>query len=246
MMKLIAGNWKLHGNQGFAEELTSGIVARIEKSDDRLMILCPPFTALTTVVGATRQSCVQVGAQDCSAHEAGAYTGEIAPAMIKELGAQYCIVGHSERRSYHHESNQTVACKAAAANHAGLMPIICVGEQESERDSRKAYDVVEKQLSESVPEDLSAKDFVIAYEPVWAIGTGKVAGVPEIADMHSFIRQRLVAMKGQSGAITPILYGGSVKPSNAAEIMAVDNVGGVLVGGASLKADDFLAIYDAA
>ena len=246
MMKLIAGNWKLHGNQGFAEELTNGIIGKIQKSDDRLMILCPPFTALANVISATRQSCVQVGAQDCSAHESGAYTGEVAPSMIKELGAQYCIVGHSERRLYHHEDNKKVACKSAAANHAGLMPIICVGEQESERDSGKAYDVVEKQLRESVPEDLSAKDFVIAYEPVWAIGTGKVAGVPEIADMHSFIRQRLVAMKGQSGAITPILYGGSVKPSNAAEIMAVDNVGGVLVGGASLKADDFLAIYDAA
>lgn len=246
MMKLIAGNWKLHGNQSFAEELTSGIIGKIQKSDDRLMILCPPFTALASVISATRQSCVQVGAQDCSAHESGAYTGEVAASMVKELGAQYCIVGHSERRLYHHESNKEVACKATAAHHAGLMPIICVGEQESDRDEGRAFNVVESQLRESIPADISAKDFVIAYEPVWAIGTGKVAGVSEIADMHAFIREKLIELKGKDGQDTPLLYGGSVKPGNAAEIMGVAHVGGVLVGGASLKADDFLAIYDAA
>ncbi len=235
MRKLIAGNWKMNGLQGALGEIEA-LIARLEKAEmtDCDILLCPPFTLLSAMVDQLKAQPVAVGGQDCHWQEKGAHTGDISAAMLADCGATYVIVGHSERRADHGESDEVVRQKAEAALLAGLTPIICVGESLDQRDAGEADRVVMSQLKGSVPKG-QEKSCVIAYEPVWAIGTGKVASAGDIEAMHGAIRNEI-------GDGVRLLYGGSVKPSNAGEILHIDNVDGALVGGASLLADDFYGI----
>jgi triosephosphate isomerase len=203
------------------------------------VLVCPPFTALTTVSELLLGSVVQLGAQDCSMQTSGAFTGDISPGMLHEVGASYVILGHSERRTMHGEIDEIVREKTVAALAAGLIPIVCVGETEEQRQSGQETEVVGWQIERSLPKGFSG---ILAYEPIWAIGTGRTPSEEEVAAMHLFIRQELTRQFGEGGRSIQILYGGSVKPSNAAEILALPEVGGALVGGASLKAEDFLGI----
>lgn len=247
MKKLIAGNWKMNGDAKAAEALVTGIEEAIAAAPGVLggcdFVVCPPFVHIPMVKDCA--SVVAIGGQDCSQKDSGAYTGEIAASMLKDIGASYVILGHSERRQYHKESDALVAAKAAAANAAGLITIICVGETEAEREAGQQNDVVAAQLKGSLPQGVTAENTVIAYEPVWAIGTGKTATAEDIRAMHAFIRGKLDESLADGGNIR-ILYGGSVKPSNAAEIFGVDHVNGALIGGASLKVEDFMGIAKAA
>jgi triosephosphate isomerase (TIM) len=239
---MIAGNWKMNGLKSSAAELKAmmdGAAAVGAKAD---LLICPPATLLLGFAKVAEASAIQLGAQDCHANISGAHTGDIAAEMIADAGGRAVIVGHSERRADHGESNAVVAAKAAAALRAGLVAIVCVGETEAERDSGLTIDVVSSQLAGSVPEQTSPEKLIVAYEPVWAIGTGRTPTIQEVADVHAAIRNALIARFSDAGETVRILYGGSVKPSNAAELMAVANVNGALVGGASLKASDFLAI----
>lgn len=239
MKKLIAGNWKMNGDAKSAEALITGIEEGIAQKPELLngcdFVVCPPFVHIPMVKDLV--SVCAVGAQDCSEHVSGAYTGNIAAPMLKDVGAAYVILGHSERRQYQEESDELIAAKAKAANAAGLITIICVGETEAEREGGVQNDVVGGQLERSIPEGVNAQNTVIAYEPVWAIGTGKTATAEDIRAMHGFIREKLSNIPD-----VRILYGGSVKPSNAAEIFGVPNVDGALIGGASLKTEDYLGI----
>jgi len=233
-MKLIVGNWKMNSLVADARTRLAGLSG----GSAYHMVVCPPATLVSLCVEALKGKGIGVGGQDCHAKAEGAYTGNIAAPMLKDLGCEYVILGHSERRQYHKETNADVAAKAKAAWAAGLKAIICVGETDEERTSGKANNVVISQLKESIPEGATPENTVVAYEPVWAIGTGKVASPEDVRSMHEVIR-------GQVGKLA-ILYGGSVKGSNAAEILHTPNVDGVLVGGASLKADEFMAIAKAA
>jgi triosephosphate isomerase len=250
MKKLIAGNWKMHGTREQAKVLIADIVNNIHKHPGLLdhcdFLVCPPFLYL----GVVRHSLhnvphITIGGQDCSLYGEGAYTGDISAGMLKDVGCKYVILGHSERRQYQNESSDVVRQKAEKAHAAGLITIICVGEKEKERDAGRAEDVVKQQLIESLPASARADNTVIAYEPVWAIGTGKTATPGDIAAMHGFIRKRLQE-KLENAASVRILYGGSVKPENASAIFAVQDVNGALIGGASLKAGQFLGIAQAA
>jgi triosephosphate isomerase len=236
---LVAGNWKMNGLSASVGELRK-IIAGAGQLGNVDVMVCPPATLLAGFVAAARGSRVAIGAQDCHTAVAGAYTGDIAAEMLKDAGAQAVIVGHSERRHYHGESDAMVRDKALAARRAGLAPIICVGETRAERDAGHARAVVRGQIEGSSPD--GTPDFTIAYEPVWAIGTGLTPTPRDVADMHGFIRQTLSARYGEPAQQIRILYGGSVKPNNAAELMAVDNIDGALVGGASLTAEEFLPI----
>jgi triosephosphate isomerase (TIM) len=239
MRQLIAGNWKMHGLGTSLTELLAlrhALAAEPAKAD---VLVCPPATLVARAYTAASHV-FAVGGQDCHAEASGAFTGDVSAEMLKDAGASAVIVGHSERRQYHGESDAAVAAKARAAWRAGLQAIICVGESEAQRVGGEALDVVAAQIAASVPGGAAPENTALAYEPVWAIGTGKTPTVAEIAQMHAHIRQRL------GGRAIRILYGGSVKPSNAAEILAIDDVDGALVGGASLKAQDFLAIVNAA
>lgn len=210
------------------------------------VLICPPATLVHRAASAADGTPVMIGGQDCHIAESGAHTGDVSAEMLADAGASYVIVGHSERRADHGESDATVAAKADAAERAGLGAIICVGETEAERDAGDTLAVVEQQLANSVPDDVSAETTVIAYEPVWAIGTGRTPTLEQIAEVHDFLRATLTARFGaETGGGLRLLYGGSVKPSNAAEIFAVSNVDGALVGGASLKAADFGQIVEA-
>jgi triosephosphate isomerase len=218
--------------------------ASVKAADHKAsLIVCPPFPLLPVFAAALAGSAVSLGAQDCHARESGAHTGDVAAPLLREIGAAYVILGHSERRADHGETNADVAGKVAAALAAGLTPIVCVGETESQRDAGEAAEIVRTQLRHSLPLDFTG---IIAYEPIWAIGTGRTPSIADITAMHANIRSALTAQFGESGAKIPILYGGSVKPDNAAAILALPEVGGALVGGASLKAADFLAIAAAA
>lgn len=243
MKKLIAGNWKMNGDKAAAVALMKDVEGKIAANPGLLttcdFVVCPPFVHLAWVKDNLNKSAL--GAQDCSEKASGAFTGDTAPSMLKDVGATYVILGHSERRQYHKEADALINAKAALANQNGLITIICVGELEAEREAGKEFDVVSQQLSGSLPEGANAQNTVIAYEPVWAIGTGKTATPDDIKAMHAFIRQKL-EQRLADGKNMRILYGGSVKPSNAAEIFGVDNVDGALIGGASLKADDFIGI----
>jgi triosephosphate isomerase len=247
MKKLIAGNWKMNGNAAAAEALVQEVERQISSAPALLdacdFVVCPPFVHIPMVKDCA--SVCAIGGQDCSKQESGAFTGEVAAPMLKDIGADYVILGHSERRQYHAESDALVAEKALAANKAGLITIICVGETEGQREAEEQNSVVEQQLKGSIPSGATAENTVIAYEPVWAIGTGKTATAEDIRAMHEFIREKLVASLAD-GAKVRILYGGSVKPGNAAEIFGVPDVNGALIGGASLKADDFIGIASAA
>ncbi|HYH20620.1 MAG TPA: triose-phosphate isomerase [Azospirillum sp.] len=241
--KLIAGNWKMNGLKADGLALASDLAGRLAGAGAVPfdLLVCPPFPLLFPVGDAVKGSDVALGAQDCHAKQKGAHTGDVSPVMLKDAGCAYVILGHSERRADHGESDAVVNAKAVAAHKEGLIAIVCVGETEAQRDAGTQTDVVGSQLAGSLPEGTTAANTVIAYEPVWAIGTGKTATPDDVAAMHAFIRAEL-AKRFPDADTMRVLYGGSVKPSNAAELMAVDNVDGALVGGASLVADDFWAI----
>jgi triosephosphate isomerase len=239
---LVAGNWKMNGLKASLGELAAigqGAGEVWRKAD---LLICPPATLVFPAVAAMIGSKVAIGAQDCHAATSGAHTGDISAEMLADAGATAIIVGHSERRADHHETDDVVRAKALAAWRAGLIAIVCVGETRAERDAGKALEVVGRQLAGSVPDGATAANLVVAYEPVWAIGTGLTPTPKDVEEVHGFIRQKLTERLSGEGAAVRILYGGSVKPSNAAELMAVPQVNGALVGGASLKAADFLAI----
>jgi triosephosphate isomerase (TIM) len=240
--KLAAGNWKMHGSLEQLAELDA-IAEAAGANPSADVAICPPYTL---IAAAAERGGVAIGAQDVHPNAKGAHTGDISAAMLKEAGATLAIVGHSERRTDHGECDALVRAKAQAAIGAGLIAIVCVGETEAERDAGRAVAVVEGQLQGSIPPSASAAQLVVAYEPVWAIGTGRTPTVADVAEMHAAIRARLRGLLGDEADAVRILYGGSVKPSNAAELMAVDNVDGALVGGASLTAADFTPIIAAA
>jgi triosephosphate isomerase len=238
---LVAGNWKMNGLRSSAAEFTR-IVEGAQKLTAVDLMICPPATLLVLFAAAAKGTSVLIGAQDCHAEPSGAFTGDLSAEMLKDAGASAVIVGHSERRSYHKETDTDVRAKALAARRAGLCAIVCVGETRAEREGGRALAVVGTQLNGSVPDGATAENLVVAYEPVWAIGSGLTPTPSDVAEMHAFVRQRLGSRLGEEGQGIRILYGGSVKPSNAKELLPVANVDGALVGGASLKADEFLAI----
>ncbi|HET9245875.1 MAG TPA: triose-phosphate isomerase [Xanthobacteraceae bacterium] len=238
---LVAGNWKMNGLRSSAAEFTR-IVEGAQKLTAVELMICPPATLVVLFAAAAKGTPVLIGAQDCHAEPSGAFTGDLSAEMLKDAGASAVIVGHSERRSYHQETDADVRAKALAARRAGLCAIVCVGETRAEREGGRALAVVGTQLDGSVPDGATAENLVVAYEPVWAIGSGLTPTPSDVAEMHAFVRQRLGSRLGEEGLGIRILYGGSVKPSNAKELLHVANVDGALVGGASLKADEFLAI----
>jgi triosephosphate isomerase (TIM) len=242
---LVAGNWKMNGLKAALAEVEA-IARAADSAPSRIEVaVAPPFTLVGLAKDAAEGSRLRIGGQDCHANPSGAHTGCIAAPMLADLGCDFVIVGHSERRTDNGETDAIVKAKATAAIGAGLRAIICVGETEAERDAGRHLNVVETQLDGSLT-DADPASVVIAYEPVWAIGTGRTPLAGDVDEMHNAIRARLVARYGEDGRRILILYGGSVKPSNAAELFAVPEVGGALVGGASLKAADFLPIIAAA
>ncbi|MBF0629200.1 MAG: triose-phosphate isomerase [Magnetococcales bacterium] len=243
---LIVGNWKMNGLLETARELADGIVAGVSaRAVGCEVVLAPPATALHLLQQRLGGSAVKLAGQDLSEHECGAHTGEIGGIMLRNVGCWYVIVGHSERRADCGEDNDRVARKMAAAFRDGLQPIVCVGETLEERDQGRALEVVGAQLAVLYPRLPKRPSLVVAYEPVWAIGTGRNASPEQIQEVHGFIRQDLCARLGEDGRKIRIVYGGSVKPGNAQAIFALEDVDGGLIGGASLKSADFLAIIDA-
>lgn len=241
---LIAGNWKMNGLKADGLALAKDVAAGVKQAGwfDREVLVCPPATLVMAVAEAAKGSGLLVGGEDCHAKASGAHTGDVSAEMLRDAGASHVIVGHSERRTDHGETDATVRAKAEAAWRAGLLPIVCIGETLAEREADRTLTVLETQLKGSVPAGATAAKLVVAYEPVWAIGTGLTPTPADVAEVHGLIRRELTGRLGDEGARMRILYGGSVKPSNAAELMAVPDVDGALVGGASLKAEDFLGI----
>jgi triosephosphate isomerase len=237
---LIAGNWKMNLDRASAEALAGALAAEAATVLVELAV-CPPAVYVASVGARLGDSGVALGAQDCHAAARGAHTGDTAAEMLADLGCAYVIVGHSERRADHGEDDAAVRAKAEAARRAGLVPIVCVGETEGDRDAGRTLEVVETQLRGSVPPGLNGDTLVVAYEPVWAIGTGRTPTADDVAAVHAHIRAVLTEIAEEAAGVR-LLYGGSVKPGNAGELMAVANVNGALVGGAALKAEDFLAI----
>jgi len=245
---LVAGNWKMNGDSASNAELVAGIVAGAPQSDSAKLLICPPFPYLAAVAAQIAGSKVSIGAQNVSEHESGAFTGEVAPAMLRDVGCEYAIVGHSERRALYGETSFVVAAKFKAALDAGLKPILCVGETLEQRESGGTESVVEVQLG-AVIDKVGISGFesaVVAYEPVWAIGTGVTASPEQAQDVHRHIRGVMAGHDVDIAESTQILYGGSMKGENAAGLLVMPDIDGGLIGGASLKAADFLAIADAA
>ena len=243
---LIAGNWKMYGLAAALGEART-LAARLAENPSRARVaICPPATLLSRLAAVVGEGPIEIGAQDCRAERDGAFTGDIAAEMLADAGARLVILGHSERRAGHAETDAVVAAKIGGALRAGLEPIVCVGETLAQRQGGGAERIVTTQVDASLPDGLKDHPFSIAYEPVWAIGSGLTPTLAEIEAMHAAIRATLRARFGAAGMAAPILYGGSVKPGNAAEILNVPEVGGALVGGASLKAADFEAIIRAA
>jgi len=238
---LVAGNWKMNGLRQSVAELGKIMQGMGELGRADLMI-CPPATLIMTCATAALGSKLLIGAQDCHAEISGAFTGDLAAEMLADAGATAVIVGHSERRTLHQENDAQVRAKALAAWRAGLLAIVCIGETRAEREAGQALAVIGRQLDGSLPDAATARNLVVAYEPVWAIGTGLTPTPADVAQAHAFIRQRLGERFGGEGAMVRILYGGSVKPGNAGELLKLAHVNGALVGGASLKAADFLGI----
>ncbi|MER0238689.1 triose-phosphate isomerase [Fulvimarina sp. MAC8] len=244
---LIAGNWKMNGTlrsltelKGIADAIKDG---RTEGTD---VVVCPPATMLSASRGILHNA-AKVGGQDCHAEASGAHTGDIAAEMLKDVGATYVIVGHSERRADHGESDEIVRAKVEAAWRAKLVAIVCIGESQEERDEGRTLDRLGEQLAGSLPDGVKADNLVVAYEPIWAIGTGRTATAKDVEEAHGFIRKTLnERFGGETGSAIRLLYGGSVKPDNAFDLLHTENVDGALVGGASLKAEDFIAICEAA
>jgi triosephosphate isomerase len=240
MRQLIAGNWKMNGlgaSLAEIEALRGALAQRPARAD---VLICPPASLVARACAVAGKD-IAIGGQDCHPEPSGAFTGDISAEMLKDAGATSVIVGHSERRQYHGETDRVVAAKARAARRSGLMAIICIGETEQQRDMGDTLTVCASQLQSSIPDGATAHSIAVAYEPVWAIGTGKTPTLAEIEEVHGLIRSHLAGRFGDGGAMR-ILYGGSVKPSNAGEILALKDVNGALVGGASLKAVDFLGI----
>jgi triosephosphate isomerase len=243
---LVAGNWKMNGTGASLNELlmiANGFKGELEEVADALV--CVPATLLSRAAEILAGSPVHAGGEDCHAGESGAHTGDISAEMLKDAGATHVIVGHSERRADHGEDDATVQAKAAAAWRAGLVAIVCIGESKAEREAGATLDVLSRQVAGSVPPSATPANTVVAYEPVWAIGTGLTPTAADVAEAHAHVRRKLTEKLGQAAAKIRILYGGSVKPSNARELLGVASVDGALVGGASLKAADFLGIADA-
>ncbi|MGQ0585148.1 MAG: triose-phosphate isomerase [Reyranella sp.] len=244
---LIAGNWKMNGLRAYALALAADVAEGVKRAGwtDREVLVCPPATLLMAVAGAVEGSGVLMGGQNCHANPSGAHTGDLSAEMLRDAGASHVIVGHSERRTDCGETDAVVRAKAEAAWRAGLLPIVCIGETLAEREADRTLQVLEAQIKGSVPAGATAARLVVAYEPVWAIGTGKTPTVAEVAAVHAHIRRVLGGLVADANAVR-LLYGGSVKGSNAGELLAAGDVDGALVGGASLKADEFLAIAKAA
>ena len=245
--KLIAGNWKMNGlreaGDALAENLAAKALANPPSSD---VVVCPPATVLAKVNRAFEASAIALGGQDCHAAEKGAHTGDVSAEMLRDAGCEYVMVGHSERRTNHAEDNAAVQAKASAVNRAGMTAIVCVGETGAERDAGDTLNIVGRQVARSLPPGVDGANTVVAYEPVWAIGSGRTPTLAEIAAVHHHIRVTLAAECGPAAEGIRVLYGGSVNASNAIEILAVDAVDGALVGGASLKPDDFWQIVEVA
>ncbi len=239
---LIAGNWKMNGLKASIAEFDAMLAGAAEVAAKADLLVCPPATLVAAFAERARGKKLAIGAQDCHSNASGAHTGDISAEMLADAGASAIIVGHSERRADHGESDLMVMQKAEAAWRAGLTAIVCVGETQAQRDAGQTLDILHGQLNLSLPEGSRAANLTVAYEPVWAIGTGLTPTAKDVEQIHGFIRQLLTSRFSAEGTRMRILYGGSVKPSNAAELMAVANVNGALVGGASLKAADFLAI----
>jgi len=243
---LVAGNWKMNGTGASLAEavaIGNGFMQGLEAETDAL--LCVPATLLARASDSLRASPVRTGGQDCHASESGAHTGDVSAEMLKDAGASFVIVGHSERRTDHGETDAVVNAKAMAAWRAGIVAIICIGETKDEREAGRTLDILSRQIAGSVPASATAANAVVAYEPVWAIGTGLTPSTADVAAAHAHIRKELETLLGPEAAKVRILYGGSVKPGNAVELMGIPNVDGALVGGASLKAADFLGIAEA-
>ena len=241
--KLAAGNWKMNGTLGSLDVVKRLGQAHAESTSD--IVICPPATLLQAAAKCAADSPIAIGAQDCHAEAKGAHTGDLSAGMISDIGARYVIVGHSERREAYGESDAAVSAKAHAAQNAGLTAIVCIGESLKEREEGMALDVIASQLEGSVPEESSGASLVVAYEPIWAIGTGKIPSMGQIAEVHALMREQLRNRFGEEAMNIRLLYGGSVKPGNAAEIFALEDVDGALVGGASLTVEDFSPIVTA-
>ncbi len=243
---LVAGNWKMNGTRASLDQIKAmaeGVKGPLAEKVESL--ICPPSTLLYVATALCEDSPLKIGAQDCHQNASGAHTGDISAEMIADCFGTHVIVGHSERRTDHAETDHLVRAKANAAYAADLIAIICIGETAEQRKSAQTLDVLKRQLDGSLPDEAIAANTVIAYEPVWAIGTGLTPTVEDVREAHAFMREELVKRFGGEGRGMRILYGGSVKPSNASELMAIENVDGALIGGASLKASDFLSIYAA-
>ena len=241
--KLAAGNWKMNGTTEALKELSAIAEGHSDSSVD--ILICPPATLLLQAAALTSEKPLDIGAQDCHPEAFGAHTGDISAPMVADAGAAAVIVGHSERRENHNEANALVQAKAQAAHNAGLIAVICIGETLTQRETGQTLDIIEDQLSASTPDGATPDNTVIAYEPVWAIGTGKVPTLEQIGVVHDFIRKSLLDRFGETARGFRLLYGGSVKPANATEIFGVSNVDGALVGGASLSKSDFSPIISA-
>jgi triosephosphate isomerase len=243
---LVAGNWKMNGLRGALDEIAAmRRMVEAGKGGSAEILVCPPATLIVSAAALLAGSPISLGAQDCHPKASGAFTGDISAAMLRDAGASYVIVGHSERRAGYGEGDSMVRAKAEAANEAGLTAIVCVGETKAEREAGDAVSVVSGQIRGSLPPEATPANLVVAYEPVWAIGTGLTPTAADVSAMHATIRSLLGETYGAAGAQVRILYGGSVKPSNAAELLCLPNVDGALVGGASLKAVDFMGIAGA-
>lgn len=241
---LIAGNWKMNGLREDGGALASAVADKLKGAGDTAfdMLVCPPYTLIGTAAAAAEGSPLSVGAQDCHVAEKGAHTGDISTAMLKDAGCTFVIVGHSERRTDHGESDADVHAKAEAVIAAGMTAVVCIGETEAERDAGDTLNVVKTQIAGSVPAGATAANTVVAYEPVWAIGTGRTPTSDEVQEVHAFIRSELAAKVGGEADGIRLLYGGSMNPGNAQELLALQDVDGGLIGGASLKVDDFWTI----
>lgn len=241
---IVFGNWKMNGRRTDAQALVQAILHGLGEPSAGTLGICPPATLLTSVADWLQDSGVQLGGQDCATEASGAYTGDISAPMLRDAGCGFTLVGHSERRHGHGESDDLVKTKAEAAFEAGLNVVLCIGETEAEWDAGQTISVLDRQLERSLPVGAVADNLIIAYEPVWAIGTGKTPSMDDIANTHAHLRGKLASLFAAGGDL-PLLYGGSVKAANAGEILAIDDVDGALVGGASLKADEFLGIFQA-
>ncbi|MEX0752997.1 MAG: triose-phosphate isomerase [Xanthobacteraceae bacterium] len=242
---LVAGNWKMHGLRGSAAELRTILQGAAKLAGKVDLTVCPPATLLAEFAALAAGSPVAIGAQDCHPEPSGAFTGDLSAEMLADAGAKAVIVGHSERRVLHGETDDIVRKKAWAAHRAGLTAIVCIGESRVQRDAGETIAAVRRQIDGCLPDKATAANLALAYEPVWAIGTGLTPTPGDVAEVHGFLRERLASRYGAEGHAIRVLYGGSVKPSNAGELLSVENVNGALVGGASLKAAEFLAIATA-